>query len=341
MPSTLQRLNWQALVAEAVTRRKAEKLTQREHAVLAGVSVPTMIVFERGEHTISLAKAFDILRVVGLLDEPPSGSSQDTFAREAHARWRVLTAPLPKESPGRFPYGSYRMDYGLEGDIKELQPHKLLDVLRKPVVRHTGWPPFWIPKREELEPREVGGVIECWLAPGDAGGVDRMFYDAAHCDFWQIAPSGRAFLMRGYQEDAQETFAPGTIFDTTLPIWRMGEVLLHAAWLASHIARKPEETTVRFRAVYSGLSGRDLRAWASPTSVDFFGGGRARTDDASLELSIPVAAIDNELATCLHPLVASLFERFGVKDVSLGFVSGELNRMRQNKFDERGISVQR
>jgi hypothetical protein len=30
-------------------------------------------------------------------------------------------------------------------------------------------------------------------------------------------------LIRGYQEDTQETFSPGTIFDTTLLIWRMAK----------------------------------------------------------------------------------------------------------------------
>ena len=39
---SLAPLNWDALVAEALRRRKAERLTQREHAALANVSVPTI-----------------------------------------------------------------------------------------------------------------------------------------------------------------------------------------------------------------------------------------------------------------------------------------------------------
>jgi transcriptional regulator with XRE-family HTH domain len=267
-------LNWPALVADAVRRRKAEKLTQKEHAALASVSVPTMIAFERGERTLSLAKAFDILRVVGLVNEPSAESAQENFVREAFARWRALTASLPKDSPGRFPHGWYRIDYAIEGEIKDIELHRFEETLRQAAVRHTGWPPFWVPRRREIEPREVDGTVECWLAPTDKGDVDRAFADAAHCDFWRGAPEGRMFLMRGYQEDSQETFPAGTIFDTTLPIWRMGEVLLHAAKLNALIARNPDATSVRFRALYTGLSGRDLRAWASPMSVDFFGGGR-------------------------------------------------------------------
>ncbi len=59
-------LDWCQLVDEAIRRRKAEKLTQKEHAPLASVSIPMIVAFDRGEITLSLAKAFDILRVVGL-----------------------------------------------------------------------------------------------------------------------------------------------------------------------------------------------------------------------------------------------------------------------------------
>lgn len=325
-------LNWPALVAEAIRRRKAEKLTQREHAALASVSIPTMIAFDRGERTLSLAKATDILRVVGLVVEVSNEGAQEIFVRDAFARWRELTAALPKSSPGRFPHGWYRIDYALEGDIKDIELHKFPDVLKRAVVQHTGWNMFWVPRRPSLQAHEVDGVIECWLAPGDKGDFDRPFYDAAHCDFWRAAPSGRMFLIRGYQEDAQETFPPGTIFDTTLPIWRLGEALLHASKLASLIARDPKKTTVRLRALYTGLSGRDLRAWASPASVDFFGGGRSRTDEALLEIEAPAAAIEPELGRFVYPLVASLFERFGVTGVSTEFVDSVLQQMRQNRF---------
>src|SRR5580698_4439013 len=96
-------LNWSALVAEAIRRRKDEKLTQREHAALASVSIPTMIAFDRRERSLSLGKAMDILRVVGLLEETSGEESQESFVQEAFQRWRELVAPLAKDSPGRFP----------------------------------------------------------------------------------------------------------------------------------------------------------------------------------------------------------------------------------------------
>ena len=330
-PGTITSLDWRSLVSETLRRRKAEKLTQKEHAALAGVSIPTIAAFERGETTLSLAKAFDILRVVGLLAEPNKEGARGAFVQEAFARWRALTAPLPEDSPGRFPFGWYRVDYALEGDLKEVELLQFEDMLRKAVIRHTGWPMFLFPGRPELEPREVDGVIECWLKPEDAG-IERPFGDAAHCDFWRAAPTGRAFSMRGYREDGQDTFPPRTIFDNTLPTWRLGEALLHAAALAEQLAEDQDKVNVRLRVLYTGLSGRVLRAWANPMTDLFMEGGGARSDEATLETLVPVKDIQANLATYLHPLIASLFERFGVTGLSIDRIEAEVEKLRASRF---------
>jgi transcriptional regulator with XRE-family HTH domain len=324
-------LDWRALVAEAIRRRKAEGLTQKEHASLASVSIPTIVAFDRGERTLSLAKAFDILRVVGLIEEPREEGAQDLFVQQAFARWRDLTGKLPQDSPGRFPDGWYRIDYALEGDLKHVEPHRLKPLLEQAVVRHTGWPLFLFPGRPEWDPREVDGVIECWLPPEEAG-AGRPLADAAHCDFWRVAPTGRAFIVRGYQEDSQDTFPPRTIFDTTLPTWRLGEALLHAGNLATLLSDDPSKINVRFRVLYTGLSGRVLRAWASPLGDLVVEGGAARSDEALLEAVIPVNEIEINLAPHIQPLIASLFERFGVTGLSVDRVNTELERLRKNQF---------
>jgi transcriptional regulator with XRE-family HTH domain len=325
-------INWRALVTEALRRRKAEKMTQKEHAALASVSIPTIVAFDRGERTLSLAKAFDILRVVGLVEEPAGEGSQEIFVQEAYSRWRTLTAQLPANSLGRFPHGWYRIDYALEGDLKEVEPMALLPMLNKAVVHHTGWPFFVQVKRAELAPYEIDGVLECWLKPGDAG-IDRPFYDAAHCDFWRAAPEGRMLIMRGYQEDAQDTIQPGTIFDTTLPIWRLGEALLHANRLSQLLAREGSNITIHLRALYTGLTGRTLRPWGDPLGGLYMMGTQpARNDEALLEIKAPAAEIENKLAHFVFPMVKPLYDRFGDTSLSLERVNAQLERMRQNQF---------
>lgn len=330
-PREIAPFNWQALVAEAIRRRKAESMTQREHAALASVSIPTIVAFDRGESTLTLVKAFDILRVVGLLDEPSEKGAQETFVQDAFRRWRDLTTQLPENSPGRFPDGWYRIDYALDGELKDIELHQFTDVLKASVVRHTGWPLFLYMARPEFKPKEVDGVIESWIKPADAG-VDRAHTDPAHCDFWRATPTGRMFTIRGYQEDSQETFPPRTIFDTTLPTWRLGEALLHAENLANKLAIHPKKTNVRLRALYTGLSGRVLRAWGNPMADLMFEGGAARSDEAVLETTVAVKDIKLGLAQHLHPLIASLFERFGIAGVTVDRLQAELDRMMQNNF---------
>ncbi|RAZ71807.1 helix-turn-helix domain-containing protein [Mesorhizobium atlanticum] len=324
---TITPLAWQRFVEETIRRRKAEGLTQKEHSALAGVSHPTMAAFERGETTLTLAKALDILRVVGLVDEPSEEDTQARFVRNAYERWRELTSPLPQDSPARFPNGWYRFDYWLEGDLKTLELSAFEHILQKAVVRKTGWPPFWIPTRQAIKPRETDGLIECWFAPqGDD--IERAFGGPAFCDFWRAAPSGRMFLMRGYQEDGEETFPAGTILDTTLPLWRMSEVLLHAKSLALLLRKDPDDSVVvHFRAMFTGLTGRVLRSWANPLNDLLIQGRPARSDEAVLETTLPVDAIEERLAESLTPLLASLYDRFGVAGLSLNRVEAEVQRL--------------
>lgn len=59
-------LNWQSFVKEAVKRRKEQKLTQEQLAILAEVSKPTLNRFEQGKTNIKLDSALKILKMLGL-----------------------------------------------------------------------------------------------------------------------------------------------------------------------------------------------------------------------------------------------------------------------------------
>lgn len=317
-------------MGEALRRRKAEKLTQREHAALAGVSIPTIVAFDKGEYTLSLSKAFAILRVVGLVEERLDEGAQEVFVRQGVERWRELTAKLPEQSPARFPRGWYRIDYALEGKLRQPKLPELQKILEKSAVRHTGWPMFVSLTRPDVSPREVDGVIECWIRPPERK-EERALVDPAHCDYWRAAPSGRLMLMRGYQEDSQETVPPGTIFDTTLPIWRLGEALLHAAHMAEQLrADEQSEITVKFRALYTGLTGRVLRSLQGQR--DLLESMAARSDEALLETVLSAHTIQNALADAVYPLVAALYERFGVPKLAPEFVQTEIGRFQAGRF---------
>ena len=60
------RLDWKTFVEEAIVRRKNQRLTQKQLAVIAGVSGPTVNRFEQGKTNITLASALKILKCLGL-----------------------------------------------------------------------------------------------------------------------------------------------------------------------------------------------------------------------------------------------------------------------------------
>ncbi len=60
-------LDWPSLVNEAVLRRKQQRLTQKDLAIIAKVSKPTIVKFEKQSGNITMDAAFAILRALGLL----------------------------------------------------------------------------------------------------------------------------------------------------------------------------------------------------------------------------------------------------------------------------------
>jgi transcriptional regulator with XRE-family HTH domain len=177
----VQPLDWPALVAETIRRRKEEGMTQVQHAALAGVGRTTVVSFDQGDTSISLSRALAILGVVGLVAENRT-SPQDAFVAACRQRWEELVAVLAEDAPARQPHGHYSFDYEVAGPIARLSQKRLVEILEKSVVRYSGWPPFWVPARPELAPVFAEDGVECWLGNPKA---DRVFDDAAHSDYWR------------------------------------------------------------------------------------------------------------------------------------------------------------
>lgn len=274
-----------------------------------------------------------ITGAVPQIEKPTEPARLEDWIRVGFERWHMLIQELPEHFGPRFPYGYYNFAYEIIGERRQISPPQLPDVLRASVVRHTGWPPFWYPTREGITPYPIDGAVECWLGGDTQTSAENR--DAAHSDFWRIHPEGMAFLLRGFQEDGMEVqhpgrspILPGTVFDITLPVWRIGETLLQAQRLAENLFEGP--TTIRFIATYEGLSGRAL------TSIDHrrnVSEGRiARQNSITLNTHVDAQAIDTNLPEIVHPLLSPLYTLFDFFELSNQLVSEELSRMRGGNF---------
>lgn len=274
----------------------------------------------------------DAIRVIvhGGAGAPPDGQVKEAlleFGSQAERRWKQLIQHLPDDDPARMRFGRYEFTFELRGvpaapSLTELQRR----ITAARAVRHTGWGPFLSLDREPLAPYVFDGAIEAWLGAAQDG-IGRPRPDL--CDFWRADPRGRFFLLRAYDEDSAtaDGIEAGTIFDITLPVWRMGEALLFMGRLGRLFGENPRIVT---HCRYLGLGNRVLsrmdghgRVWPAVS---------CRDNEVTLDSDLSVVEVEDNLPEVLHSLLAPLYERFGFFELDRALVVEELERMRGRRF---------
>jgi hypothetical protein len=106
-----------------------------------------------------------IMGAVPQVEQPPEPARLDDWIRVCFERWHTLTQGLPAHVGPRFSYGYYNFIYEIIGERRQIASSQLPDVLRASVARYTGWPPFWYPTREGIQPyplmaRSSVGLVE-------------------------------------------------------------------------------------------------------------------------------------------------------------------------------------
>lgn len=208
-----------------------------------------------------------------------------------------------KDETNPYRNGTCAVSYSTVGDFNSMEMPTMLEIIQKIKGRETGWPPWLCPTIEEAKPRHVNNMIECWIKTG----VSRD--DPGQMDYWLASPHGKFFLIRGYQEDAKHLpHNPKTVFDLTLPVWRIGECLLHSSRFAAAVHKYSID--IAFNVTWSGLAGRRLTNWAQPKTHINFIGGIAHQDSVATSLTVPADAITTALAHCVSELTRPLYAVF-------------------------------
>lgn len=223
------------------------------------------------------------------------------FADDATERW-ANRAARDAHGQSRLPPGSYRLAYAVQGDFARPSLPDLLRHLEAAQRPNTGWPEWVVINRDPMRPRVIDGGLEALVAdrPED------IIEDPAHSDFWRATPDGRLALIRGFQEDAPDRPTAGTGFDIALPIWRVGECLLHAKALCDRLGVPGADVLVTAR--YSGLAQRRL------VSLDGsrMKGMARRSAQNAIDLSVTVnaALIEDALPEIAREFLQPLYHLF-------------------------------
>ena len=245
------------------------------------------------------------------------------FIDKAKKRWQYLVKnELTNENPNRYSNGVWIVSYQIIGNIQPLSLPEFKANIELVKGHETGWPPWWSPTKKEIAPYIYDDLVECWLK-------DTHFSDGAYSDFWRASPSGLMFLLRGYQEDSAKDIEPGTIFDLTLPVWRIGECLLHAERMANTIAPW-QNSSVRIRITWTGLKGRKLSSWASPKR-SLFNNRVARQDTLTSEAVIEANLISTSLPEVVQSITEPLYALFDFFVPPMEMFQDELMRMKTGR----------
>ncbi len=228
---------------------------------------------------------------------------------------------LPDDHVARFPLGHVTFAYRLVGNLREIGLARLRDILGRAEGNMTGWPEWMINAGfGVLPPGPINqDVIACSLAQKESQLTD-------DCDYWQVSRTGFAFLLRGHQEDGLSNYRPAEVLDVVIPIWRVGEAVIHAAKVAAELMEGPAE--VQFRAVWSGLANRRL-VRVGGSFPPFSRHSVSHIDEIVSDLTFPASAVQDTLPELVGKLTEPLYGAFGFYELPPQVLLQEIEKMRR------------
>lgn len=253
-----------------------------------------------------------------------AATKADLFIRHvdfADSRFRELCSTFETESVKKAK-GRWTIAHQIVPSPLPVSLSRLLSILDDSEGHETGWPIGVTLDKEEYRPRPLGRAIEAWIADG-------IITD--HLDYWYARPDSFFFATRGLQEDL--SMQPGGgVFEWILPIWRMGEGILHAVRMDRAFGSNSNFS--RFLARYDGLAGRTL--WNSRPEIQGpMQRHICRVDTWSNEIRVPKELDLEILTSLLVSLLSSLYEQFDFFEMPRNVYLMELKKM-----VERGRSFQ-
>ena len=259
---------------------------------------------------------------------PPSDDHEhallETRFAEALDRWNAKNEALPDDANSKVKLGYFALGAQVMGTSLNLSMEQIsqeVDTAR----RYTGWPIFLsLHNRTGAGPKRVGSYLEVWL-----GSEERT--DVGHADFWRISPDGFFFSLRGYQEDSdrfgQHDARNGTLFEISMPVWRLGEFVLRVADISRTMFAGNAEILLKCR--WTGLENRQLY---DHTGLRYLNPRHASEDIVETEGRFPLEGIRDLLPEAVSSLTLALFERFDLFRPPAELFTTELRKMSGNAY---------
>jgi|Wag4MinimDraft_8_1082659.scaffolds.fasta_scaffold00439_2 hypothetical protein len=245
-------------------------------------------------------------------------SSNEEWVKRGQKRFEYrVKESFDDLSNSPFSEGYWRAGYTIVPEISDLTLVELKKRIYKCEGNETGWPIGLLIGGNNTHP--YNKTIETWLAEDD-------YADPGSCDFWKADPNGKFIMFRGYQEDSAswEKNEIGEAFDFIIPIWRIGELLLHAKRFVEEFA--DINVSLEISVKWTGLNDRYLTSsrprYLSPNKKSY------QNDVTSNIVIENISTIDTNLPELVKKLTTPLYEVFNFFQVPHKTIVKELNNMR-------------
>jgi hypothetical protein len=242
----------------------------------------------------------------------------------AETRWKALVEEtFGDESPSRFAHGIWTAAYQIHQMLPNFSASEFLEFLSNAYLPVTGWPMWYTGFIYEDKPYPFEGLIEAFFGNNPRS----IFKDGVHADFWRASPEAKLFIRRGHDDDSSNAkFSPGTAFDLSMPIWRVGECLMHAAKLVTLLGI--ESTSISFRFQWIGMQGRALKAWTG-NRIGMSYDRICNQDKVNSLHTFTSEQINNNLPEVVQVVTKELYEVFEFYQIPYEIIIEELDRMKR------------
>jgi transcriptional regulator with XRE-family HTH domain len=334
---SIEPLNWEELVAETIRRRKHEGITQKDHAMMAGVSLSTLSDFDRGMTTLTLQKIIDILNVVGLVAAKRSSGQLMDFCERAEQRWYKLVQTLVKEHVALDPrkgrasdqtlahiYGAFTYTFKIIKDTSAKTDEKQLrDKLKVASnIKYTRDSPFYIYSNNPLlKPYPIhDNIVECWNK--------ELEQDTSDHFFWWATTDGLFHYHKGYMEDNREKGSPGKVLYIDVAIAHAVEMILFAVRIGRVWSDKNDESIkIEMLLNYRGLVGRRLAA-----DEEMIQSHVCKQDLFKSKITFDVECVSDgiehrdSLIGLVYDLLSNLFQMFDFYKIRKEYIAHKIER---------------
>lgn len=187
---------------------------------------------------------------------------------------------------------------------------QFLETLRNANPDLTGWP-VWLDSStfhdESTHPYVFNNAWEAFIY---APRRDATLH-WGHLDFWILDPRGEFFLRRVLQDDLGTSHhaTAGKTVDPVIAVLRTAEAIAVGQQFARALNCVEESTNLIFTFRWSGLRGRHLEAWSTPTRW-FNTGGPAKQDSAESTVFFPLRGNRETIVAQTHEAILPLTRVF-------------------------------